>query len=221
MAKKKELETQVIEEKVNELVVLNPKQELLGKIYDAMIEKRDYIKPIYKLFPIEERILIWNLERGNINFDALKSIELYEEEQLEYDLAKEQFDLFDTCEQKRPYLLEMIDALCDKFVVFTGTLAKSGRASITAPLLMDLAEQYEEYKTIPKKVEELSFNFIKCMDECLKEISSRQQDPEQKARWEKEGNLNGEKWQKDPNQDPSTLYKADYMICKIKECGCK
>lgn len=211
----------IVEETPNELVILNPKQELLGKIYDAMIEGRDYERPSYKVFPIEERILNWNLVRGNIEFDALKAIGLYEDEQLEYDVAKEQFDLFDTCEQKREYLLEMIDALCDKFVVYTGTLAKSGRASITAPLLMELAEQYEDYKTIPQQVKDLGFDFIKCMDECLKEISSRQQDPEQANRWETGGNTSGEKWMKDPNQNPETLYKADYMRCGLGDCGCR
>ena len=44
------------------------------------------------------------------------------------------------------------------------------------------------------------------MKETLKEISSR------------EGSINSTtgKWTKDPNQDPSTLYKADYSTCKLK-----
>ena len=215
-------EIEIIEEQIpNEVVVLNPKQELLGKIYDAMIEGRAYERPSYKLFPIEERILRWNLVRGNIEFDVIKAVELYEEEQLEYDVAKEQFDLFETCEQKRPYLLEMIDALCDKAVVFTGTLAKSGRASITVPLLMDLATQYEDYKGIAKRVEELGFDFIRCMDECLKHIEARVQDPTQALRWKLEGNPSGEKWKKDKNQPGETLYQPDYMRCRTGECGCK
>lgn len=205
----------------NEMIVLNPKQELLGKIYDAMIEGRDYERPSYKLFPIEERILKWNLVRGNIEFDAQKAVELYEEEVLEFEVAEEQFNLFESCSQKRPALIEMVDALCDAYVVFTGTLAKSGRASITAPLLMDLEEQYEDYKGIPKRVEALGFDFIKCMNECLKHIEARQQDPEQAKRWVEFGNSNGEKWKKDANQDPSTLYEPDYMSYKLGDCGCK
>jgi len=53
----------------------------------------------------------------------------------------------------------------------------------------------------------------KCtLNETAKEINSRKQDPEQAKNWK-----DGDKWQKDRNQDPSTLYKADYDKCKIKE----
>jgi len=62
-------------------------------------------------------------------------------------------------------------------------------------------------------IEHLSYNFESVMKETVKEIGSRQQDPEQKAKWEQSGS-NGEKWQKNRSQDPSTLYKADYSKCK-------
>ena len=63
------------------------------------------------------------------------------------------------------------------------------------------------------EVELMGYDNNKCMDETVKEISSRQQDPEQKKLWLSNGS-NGEKWMKDPKQDPSTLYKADYGKCK-------
>ena len=56
----------------------------------------------------------------------------------------------------------------------------------------------------------LGVNPIDALEETLKEISSRQQDPEQKTRWDSGGRLEGEKWQKDRLQDPSSLYKACY-----------
>lgn len=53
----------------------------------------------------------------------------------------------------------------------------------------------------------------KSLLETIKEISSREQDPEQKARWEKE-KVN-EKWKKDKKQKKSTLYSAKYDRCKL------
>jgi len=50
-----------------------------------------------------------------------------------------------------------------------------------------------------------------CQKQTIKEISSRRQDPEQASR-----DWSDEKWQKDPNQDSSTLYKAHYASCKVK-----
>jgi len=51
------------------------------------------------------------------------------------------------------------------------------------------------------------------MTEIVKEISSRQQCPEQANRdWKSK-----EKWKKDKNQDKDTLYKADFSNCRIEE----
>ena len=55
----------------------------------------------------------------------------------------------------------------------------------------------------------MGYDNDKCMDETVKEISSRKQDPIQQELWFKSG-YDGTKWMKDLNQDPSTLYKADY-----------
>ena len=47
------------------------------------------------------------------------------------------------------------------------------------------------------------------LSETIKEISSREQDPLQKEDWLSNGH-DGTKWQKNRNQDRSTLYVADY-----------
>ena len=61
-------------------------------------------------------------------------------------------------------------------------------------------------------IDYMGYDYLKCLDETIKEISSRKQDPNQKRDWELNG-VSG-KWQKDLNQDKSTLYKADYNSCK-------
>jgi hypothetical protein len=74
---------------------------------------------------------------------------------------------------------------------------------------------YQTLKTIALCLDELiimGYNFEKCMLETIKEISSRRQDPQQASDWLVNG-ISG-KWQKDKNQDPQTLYKADYERCK-------
>ncbi len=53
---------------------------------------------------------------------------------------------------------------------------------------------------------------IECaLDETLKEIESRQQDPEQAKEWAENGPSG--KWQKWKDQPKETLYKADYTKC--------
>lgn len=79
---------------------------------------------------------------------------------------------------------DMIDALCDIIVVATGAIHKLG---------------YDP---------ELS------MIETIKEISSRQQDPQQKEIWNNWG-ASG-KWEKNKEQDESTLYKANYLEAKYE-----
>jgi len=56
------------------------------------------------------------------------------------------------------------------------------------------------------------YDVNKVMSEVVKEISSRKQDPQQKARWSLEPDLaNKEKWQKDKSVKP---YTADFSKCK-------
>ena len=57
------------------------------------------------------------------------------------------------------------------------------------------------------------YNSTKTLAEVIKEISSREQDPVQYKNWQENGN-NGEKWQKNINQNLATLYKADFNNCK-------
>ena len=167
---------------------------------------------------ISVRILDWNLQRGHLSYDASTEIDNYTEEIGEGVLAKELFDEALTDDEKCKYMQEYIDSFCDRYVFGTGFLAKS---YINNQLIEgQLLEYYQEFVKIPNIVKELGFDFVKCMDECLKEISSRKQDPSQKLKWESQGGSLGEKWQKDLNQNPDTLYKADYKKGRIKEC-CK
>jgi hypothetical protein len=138
---------------------------------------------------------------------------------------------------------ERIDALCD-MAVFTvnHTELNNIKIFIKHILSLDDKELFLSYKKYPEFIENilvtnfiqsqrehfiftntltnirervisLGFYFEKCMLETIKEISSRRQDPKQFAEWAENG-ANG-KWIKDKNQDPSTLYKADYESCKL------
>ena len=62
------------------------------------------------------------------------------------------------------------------------------------------------------ETEQMGYDNLKCNEEVFKEINSRKQCPTQAVEWEING-VNG-KWQKDKNQDKSTLYKANYKGCK-------
>lgn len=59
----------------------------------------------------------------------------------------------------------------------------------------------------------MKYNGKKCMKETIKEISSREQDKDQKENWFKNGAVG--KWQKDSSQDKDTLYVANYSKCKL------
>ena len=72
-----------------------------------------------------------------------------------------------------------IDALCDLIVVATGAIWKMG------------------------------YDPDKCMDECIKHISSRRQDPTQKAVWGQWGAAG--KWLKDKSQ--TDVYMPNYKEC--------
>lgn len=80
---------------------------------------------------------------------------------------------------------EMIDALADIIVVAAGEMVKLG------------------------------FNPELCLKQTVKEITCREQDPEQAIAWEAGKKELGEKWLKDPKQDPSTIYTADYSTCRL------
>lgn len=62
-------------------------------------------------------------------------------------------------------------------------------------------------------LEQDGYDAEKVMHQTIDEISSRIQDKEQMKRWALNGAGN-EKWQKDKLQNPSTLIKANFKICK-------
>ena len=188
-----------------QLPELNPKQIELGLQFATKLLGEDYEIPNYKLADIQSQIIDWNICRNNIDYDEASELDMYASE------AKEEIDA-------EGDIHEIIDANCDKFVLFTGALAKSGYANkgLSEAMLVN----YEEYKKIPKRVKSLGYCFRKAMKECLAEINSREQDPIQAEEWARNG-ASG-KWLKNQNQSPDTLYKADYtkaLICK--DCGGK
>ena len=62
----------------------------------------------------------------------------------------------------------------------------------------------------------LGYNPELVLKQVVKEITSRNQNYEQKAKWVNDKTLIGkEKWLKDKTQDPATLYKADFSTCKL------
>ena len=182
-----------------ELPPLNPKQIELGLQFATKLLGEDYEIPNYKLAEIQSQILDWNIFRNNIDYDEASELDMYASE------AKEEIDA-------EGNINEIIDSLCDRFVVFTGSLAKSGYAN--KGLSEAMMVNYEEYKTIPKKVKALGYCFRKAMKDGLKEINSREQDPQQAKDWAENGA--SLKWLKNVNQNPDTLYKADYS--KALEC---
>ena len=179
---------------------LNPKQIELGLQFATKLLGEEYEIPNYKLADIQAQIIDWNIFRNNIDYDEVNELDMYASE------AKEEIDAEGDID-------EIIDSLCDRYTVFTGSLAKSGYANkgLSEAMLVN----YEEYKTIPKRVKSLGYCFRKAMKECLAEINSREQDPQQAKDWAENG-ASG-KWEKFTQQSPDTLYKADYskaLICK-------
>ena len=179
---------------------LNPKQIELGLQFATKLLGEDYEIPTYKLAEIQSQIIDWNIIRNNIDYDEASELDMYASE------AKEEIDADGVIE-------EIIDSLCDRYVVFTGALAKSGYAN--KGLSEAMLANFEEYKQIPTRVKSLGYCFRKAMKECLAEINSREQDPIQAEEWAKNGASS--KWEKRLDQNPDTLYKADYtkaLICK-------
>ena len=190
----------IVTEVQAQLPELNPKQIELGLQFATKLLGEDYEIPNYKLADIQSQIIDWNIFRNNIDYDEASELAMYASE------AQEEIDADGNID-------EIIDSLCDRTVVFTGSLAKSGYANkgLSEAMLVN----YEEYKTIPKRVKSLGYCFRKAMKECLAEINSREQDPQQAKDWAENG-ASG-KWEKWAQQSPDTIYKADYskaLICK-------
>ncbi len=183
-----------------QLPELNPKQIELGLQFATKLLGEDYEIPNYKLADIQAQIIDWNIFRNNIDYDEASELDMYASE------AQEEIDAGGNID-------EIVDSLCDRYVVFTGSLAKSGYANkgLSEAMLVN----YEEFKKIPERVKSLGYCFRRAMKECLAEINSREQDLEQAKDWAENGASS--KWLKNLSQDPTTLYKADYskaLICK-------
>ena len=199
IAEQEEAEAIVIEVQA-QLPELNPKQVELGLQFATKLLGEDYEIPNYKLAEIQAQIIDWNIFRNNIDYDEASELDMYASE------AKEEIDA-------EGDMHEIIDSLCDRYTVYIGSLAKSGYANkgLSEAMLVN----YEEYKTIPKRVKSLGYCFRKAMKECLAEINSREQDLEQAKDWAENGA--SLKWLKNLDQNPDTIYKADYskaLICK-------
>lgn len=79
---------------------------------------------------------------------------------------------------------EMVDALADIIVVAAGELTKLG------------------------------YNPELVLKQTVKHILARKQDPKQAIEWAANNRAPGEKWLKDKSQDPSTIYEANYNLCR-------
>ena len=201
IAQQEEAES-IVTEAQAQLPELNPKQIELGLQFATKLLGEDYEIPNYKLAEIQSQILDWNIVRNNIDYDEASELDMYASE------AQEEIDA-------EGDIHEIIDSLCDRFVLMVGALAKSGYANrgLSEAMLVN----YEEFKKIPKRVKSLGYCFRKAMKECLAEINSREQDPQQAKDWAENGA--SLKWQKRLDQNPDTLYKADYSKCLIcKDC---
>jgi len=145
---------------------------------------------------IQQDILDWNLERGNTEFSVETEVVMFQEEIEEEVAAREVGDIH-----------EEVDALCDQYVVYTGTLGKSGLRWEKIAHHEKLGKEFlVKYQQIPALVEQLGYRFESCMAETLKEIDSRV------------GSVNPEtgKWEKDRSpKAQAKWYKADYSRCKL------
>lgn len=63
------------------------------------------------------------------------------------------------------------------------------------------------------ETELMGYDADKTLNEVIKEVSSRKQDPDQFIEWQQTKPFG--KWKKYANQDKKTLYKADYFKCKL------
>ena len=67
------------------------------------------------------------------------------------------------------------------------------------------------------EIRKLGFDPEWALLETIKEITSRKQDPVQRAEWQNGRRQDGEKWLKWKGQPVDTLYSADYNIAKIRQ----
>ena len=159
----------------------------------------------YEKNDIFRDVLEWGYERRLVEYN----------EQNELDMLSEELDEYVTA-VKNNDINEVIDALCDLVVIFMQSQVKIGITNQSIFRLNKFKPYISFISYIPDMVENLGYDFNNCMIETIKEISSRQQDPEQKKRWDNGDYKVGEKWQKWKEQPKETLYKADYSKCKLE-----
>ena len=173
-------------------------------------EYKKFINELYgsgSIDDIQKAILLWGAERNLIDFNLDNELAMLNEELDEY--LEADFD-------DNNYL--KLDALCDIYVVYTQTEVKAMFNDLDKELNNQALKHFKlVYKLIPNTITAMGYDFNKCMEEVLKEISSRRQDPKQQEDWEKHGVPKGAKWQKDREQCSETLYKADFSNCLLKD----
>lgn len=93
-----------------------------------------------------------------------------------------------------------------------------------------IEEELQEYKyatSVEERVDAIADIIVFAANECelegfdldlvmkqvVKHISARNQDPEQATDWLNNGPSS--KWRKNPNQDITTLYEPQYLLCKL------
>ena len=84
----------------------------------------------------------------------------------------------------------------------------------TMPDTLDIIDAIQDIQVFCiNETELMGYDNIKCNNEVFSEINSREQDPLQKIQWRESYPFG--KWQKRKDQNPSTLYKANYESCKL------
>ena len=150
---------------------------------------------------IDERLKIWAEERNihNMSFLCLTALNNQTEEEFEYFDA----ELFYNSTGHENYLYDMIDALCDMYIYAKTNTYKKGCS-------FNEKEAMEELCTLSlMRIRKLNVNPLLALDECIKHIESRTQDPEQAKDWKKNGINPHEKWKKDESKR-SQWYKPNY-----------
>jgi hypothetical protein len=163
------------------------------------------INRVFNINEIDKRILEWGASRFLFKYNEQNEIDMLEEELKELSDAIKQNDMH-----------EIIDAYADYYVIFTQTLGKAGLSKIDINESHNLWKYYETYNSIFSEIRKLGYDPEFVLNETIREIESREQDPEQYSRWQSGIIAAGEKWKKNKNQNPDTLYKADYDNAKIK-----
>ena len=152
----------------------------------------------------------WRAKRGIVEAQSNYAVMIAEESQ----------ELFEAIEAENE--LEMVDAFCDLTVLTQNQITLEALPSyqstgIPPDVGYNFGSDNQKFladflRSNQEAIEELGYVFNLCMKETLKEISSRQQEPLQCIDWATNGPSG--KWQKWQQQPVSTLYSANYELCK-------